>query len=80
MCNVCTREVVAPAPAPAKPSKTLERMKQKHNLVTDPTDAAKQKEVEYQPDLLALSTQYSKIAFDIFKQTLVRVQETKAYA
>ncbi|XP_045774365.1 transmembrane protein 205 [Maniola jurtina] len=80
MCNVCTKEVVAPAPAPAKPNKVLERLKKKHNIITDPTDAEKQKSVEYQPDLLALSTQYSKIAYDVFKQSLVRLQETKAYA
>ncbi|XP_023941624.1 transmembrane protein 205 [Bicyclus anynana] len=80
MCNVCTREVVAPAPAPVKPNKALERLKKKHNIVTDPTDEEKQKAVEYQPDLLALSTQFSKLAFDVFKQGLARLQETKAYA
>ncbi|XP_050345763.1 transmembrane protein 205 [Nymphalis io] len=81
MCNVCTRDVAtAPAPAPVKPSKAIERLKKKHNIITDPTDEEKQKEVEYQPDLLALSTQYSKLAYDIFKQTVARFQETKAYA
>lgn len=80
MCNVCTREVTAPKPAAAKPSKTLERMKMKHNIVTDPTNIEKQKEVEYQPDLLAMSTQFSKLAFDIIKQSLERFKDTKVYA
>ncbi|CAH0727656.1 unnamed protein product, partial [Brenthis ino] len=80
MCNVCTREV-EPAPKPApKPNKTVERMKKKHNITTNPSDEEKQKEVAYQPDLLAVSTQYSKLAYDIFKQCVVSVQETKAYA
>ncbi|CAK1602502.1 unnamed protein product [Parnassius mnemosyne] len=80
MCNVCTREVapVVETP-PAKPNRTLERMKKKHNITTDPNDVEKQKEVAYQPDLLAVSTQFSKIAYDIFKQGLVRLQETKAF-
>ncbi|XP_047533028.1 transmembrane protein 205 [Vanessa atalanta] len=80
MCNVCTRDVApVPAPAPVKPNKAIERLKKKHNIITDPTDEEKQKEVEYQPDLLALSTQYSKLAYNIFKQTVARFQETKAY-
>ncbi|XP_047033620.1 transmembrane protein 205 [Helicoverpa zea] len=82
MCNMCTRDVIeAPAvvaPAP-KPSRTLERMKKKHNIVTDPNNLEKQQEVEYQPDLLAISTKYSKIGYDLMKQGLVRLQETKAY-
>ncbi|XP_045446459.1 transmembrane protein 205 [Melitaea cinxia] len=81
MCNVCTREVApAPEPATVKHNKAIERLKMKHNITTDPTDEKKQKEVEYQPDLLALSTQFSKMAYDIFKQSVVRLQETKAYA
>ncbi|CAH2102059.1 unnamed protein product [Euphydryas editha] len=81
MCNVCTREAApAPAPAAVKPNKAIERLKMKHNITTDPTNEEKQKEVEYQPDLLAISTQFSKLAYDIFKQTVVRLQETKAYA
>lgn len=82
MCNMCTRDVIETAPAappPPKPSRTLERMKKKHNIVTDPSSSEKQKEVEYQPDLLAVSTKYSKVAYDLFKQGLVRLQETKAY-
>ncbi|CAD0195067.1 unnamed protein product [Chrysodeixis includens] len=83
MCNMCTRDVIDAAPvAPApvlKPSRTLERMKKKHNIVTDPHSMEKQREVEYQPDLLAVSTKYSKVAYDLFKQGLVRLQETKAY-
>lgn len=84
MCNMCTRDETfeAPAPAPApKPERnnTLERMKLKHGIVTDPHAEDKQKEVAYQPDLLAVSTQYSKVAYDIFKAVLVRAQETKAY-
>ncbi|XP_013177082.1 PREDICTED: transmembrane protein 205 [Papilio xuthus] len=80
MCNVCTRDV-APAieTPPAKPNRTLERMKRKHNITTDPHDEERQKEVAYQPDLLAISTQYSKVAYDLFKQGLVRLQETKAF-
>lgn len=54
-------------------------MKKKHGIVTDPAAEDKQREVAYQPDLLAVSTQYSKLAYDIFKSTLIRVQETKAY-
>lgn len=79
MCNVCTRDVEV-TPAPAKPNKSLERLKKKHNIQTNPADAEKQREVEYQPDLLAVSTQYSKVAYDLFKQAVVRLQETKAYA
>ncbi|KPJ10183.1 hypothetical protein RR48_05006 [Papilio machaon] len=80
MCNVCTRDV-APAieTPPAKPNRTLERMKKKHNITTNPHDEERQKEVAYQPDLLAISTQYSKVAYDLFKQGLVRLQETKAF-
>ncbi|KPI95173.1 hypothetical protein RR46_12177 [Papilio xuthus] len=54
-------------------------MKRKHNITTDPHDEERQKEVAYQPDLLAISTQYSKVAYDLFKQGLVRLQETKAF-
>lgn len=79
MCNVCTRDVEV-TPAPAKPNKSLERLKKKHNIQTNPTDEEKQRAVEYQPDLLAVSTQYSKVAYDLFKQAVVRLQETKAYA
>lgn len=82
MCNMCTRveTIEAPtAPAPPKVSRMLEKMKRKHNIVTDPASDEKQKEVEYQPDLLSVSTQYSKVAYDMFKQGLVRLQETKAY-
>ncbi|CAH0695546.1 unnamed protein product [Spodoptera exigua] len=83
MCNMCTRDVIESAPAPVAPahvpSRTLDRMKKKHNIVTDPHCSEKQKEVEYQPDLLAVSTKYTKICYDHFKQALVRVQETKAY-
>ncbi|XP_050669793.1 transmembrane protein 205 [Leptidea sinapis] len=78
MCNVCTRDAV-PVQEPAKPNKTLERMKKKHNIVTDPSDERKQSEVAYQPDLLAVSTQYTKVAYDLFKEAMVRLQETKAY-
>lgn len=60
--------------------KTLQRFKRKHNLITDPTNEKKQKEVEYQPDLLAVSTQLSKAAFDLAKQQWVRFTYTKAYA
>ena len=79
---MCTRDVIETAPVvpvPPKPSRTLERMKKKHNIVTDPNCSEKQKEVEYQPDLLAVSTKYSKVAYDLFKQGLVRLQEKKAY-
>ncbi|XP_063375524.1 transmembrane protein 205 [Cydia amplana] len=82
MCNMCTRDVAAdsaPLPPPPKKTNSLERMKRKHGIVTDPENEEKQREVAYQPDLLAVSTQYSKVAYDIFKSTLVRVQETKAY-
>lgn len=82
MCNMCTRDVTVEAPAAKAPTQgmsAIERMKQKHNIVTDPTDKDKQKEVEYQPDLLAVSTQYSKIAYDLFKQGLVHLQESKVY-
>ncbi|XP_041975419.1 transmembrane protein 205 [Aricia agestis] len=79
MCNVCTRDLKTPEPAPVKPNRALERFKLKHQLRTDPHDEAKKKEVEYQPDLLAVSTQYSKIAYDTFKHALVKLQETKAY-
>ncbi|CAG4953823.1 unnamed protein product [Colias eurytheme] len=77
MCNVCTRDT--PIPAPAKPNKALERLKKKHNIITDPSNEEKQREVAYQPDLLAVSTQFSKIAYDAFKEVMVRLQETKAY-
>ncbi|XP_075977422.1 transmembrane protein 205 [Anticarsia gemmatalis] len=84
MCNMCTRDVVeiqAPAPAQPvkKPSAVIERMKRKHNIVTDPSSEEIQKQVEYQPDLLTVSTQYSKVAFNFFRDSLVRLQETKAY-
>ncbi|XP_038220839.1 transmembrane protein 205 [Zerene cesonia] len=77
MCNVCTRDT--PIPAPEKPNKALERLKKKHNIITDPCNEEKQREVAYQPDLLAVSTQFSKIAYDAFKEAMVRLQETKAY-
>ncbi|XP_028040472.1 transmembrane protein 205 [Bombyx mandarina] len=79
MCNMCTRDVTLEAPPPPKVSRTLERMKLKHNIITDPVNEEKQREVEYQPDLLAVSTQYTKIAYDVFKQAVVRLQESKAY-
>lgn len=86
MCNMCTRDVVEIQAPPAhptqpanKPSPVVERMKRKHNIITDPNSAEIQKHVEYIPDLLTVSTQYSKVAYDLFKQTLVRLQETKAY-
>ncbi|KAG6441911.1 transmembrane protein 205 [Manduca sexta] len=81
MCNMCARDVTTEAPVPAKPkvSRILERMKAKHNITTDPISLEKQREVEYQPDLLAVSTQYTKVAYDLFKQGLVRMQESKAY-
>ncbi|XP_013188048.1 transmembrane protein 205 [Amyelois transitella] len=80
MCNVCSRDVKdAPAAAPPKPNRKLERMKAKHNIVTDPMNVEKQKEVEYQPDLLAVSTQYTKLLYDVFKQGMVRLQETKTF-
>ncbi|XP_072938791.1 transmembrane protein 205 [Epargyreus clarus] len=79
MCNVCTRDVEPQVVAQPKPNRALERMKKKHNIVTDPTNEEIQKAVAYQPDLLAVSTQYSKIAYDIFKQVFVRLQESKAY-
>ncbi|KAJ0182240.1 hypothetical protein K1T71_001609 [Dendrolimus kikuchii] len=83
MCNMCARDnIVDDSPVvsiPPKVNRTIERMKLKHNIVTDPKNAEKQKEVEYQPDLLAVSTQYSKFAYDLFKQGLVRLQESKAY-
>lgn len=76
---MCTRDVTLEAPTPPKVSRTLERMKLKHNITTDPVNEEKQREVEYQPDLLAVSTQYTKIAYDVFKQAVVRLQESKAY-
>lgn len=82
MCNICTRDVTVEAPLPPpkpKVNRILERMKLKHNITTDPISDEKQKEVEYQPDLLAVSTQYTKIGYDLFKQGLVRLQESKAY-
>lgn len=69
----------APTPPPLQNNCTLERFKNKHNIVTDPTNPEKQKEVEYQPDLLAVSTQYTKIAYDVFKQCTTRLQESKAF-
>ncbi|CAH0405132.1 unnamed protein product [Chilo suppressalis] len=83
MCKVCNTqssvmEALPPAPVP-KSTKSLERLKKKHNIITDPHNEEKQKEVEYQPDLLAVSTQYTKLAYDLFKSTMVRLQETKAY-
>lgn len=74
--------VEIPKPKVQEPKKTsgiIEKMKRKHNIVTDPNSSEIQKHIEYQPDLLAVSTQYSKIAFDLFRQTMVRLQETKAY-
>ncbi|KAM3958609.1 transmembrane protein 205-like [Aphomia sociella] len=82
MCNMCTRDVnnvEMPSAPPRKPNRRLERFKIKHNIVTDPNNLEKQKEVEYQPDLLAVSTQYTKLAHDVFKQCMVRLQETKAF-
>lgn len=80
---MCTRDMVEiPKPKVQEPKKTsgiIEKMKRKHNIVTDPNSSEIQKHIEYQPDLLAVSTQYSKIAFDLFRQTMVRLQETKAY-
>lgn len=85
---MCTRDLssevyevpaVEAPPEEKKPSKQLERFKHKHNIVTDPTDAAKQREVAYQPDLLAVSTQYTKLGYDLFKASMERLQETKAY-
>lgn len=79
---MCTRDVTVEAPLPPpkpKVNRILERMKLKHNITTDPINDEKQKEVEYQPDLLAISTQYTKIGYDLFKQGLVRLQESKAY-
>lgn len=83
MCNM-TRDITVEAPSASPPpspkmTRMLERMKKKHNIVTDPSSSEKQKEVEYQPDLLAISTQYSKLAYDIFKRGLVHLQESKAY-
>lgn len=88
MCNMCTRDIIsedtaAPPAAPerssSKSARIIERMKKKHNIVTDPSCCEKQKEVEYQPDLLSISTQFSKVAYDIFKRGLVHLQESKAY-
>lgn len=84
MCNMCTRdETVAAAPEPVvqtvAKSNVLERYKHKHNIVTEPLSAEKQKEVAYQPDLLAVSTQYTKLGFEVFRQGLERLQETKGY-
>ncbi|XP_047520123.1 transmembrane protein 205 [Pieris napi] len=80
MCNVCTRD--SPIEAPVKqsqPNRTLERMKRKHNIITNPADEEKQKEVAYQPDLLSVSTQLTKVVYDAAKDLMVRLQETKAY-
>ncbi|CAG9796291.1 unnamed protein product [Diatraea saccharalis] len=84
MCKVCNTQYTLmeapPVPAPAlKSTKHLERLKQKHNIVTDPNNEEKQKEVEYQPDLLAVSTQYTKLGYDLMKSAMVRLQETKAF-
>lgn len=81
MCNMCSRDVtpVAAPPPESKHNRSLERMKRKHNITTDPSNVDKQKEVEYQPDLLSVSTQFTKVAYDFFKQGLSRLQETKAY-
>ncbi|XP_049883153.1 uncharacterized protein LOC126378792 [Pectinophora gossypiella] len=85
MCNMCTRDVTVdpPAPPPEKEVRghpeTIERMKRKHNITVDPSNEEKQKEVEYQPDLLAVSTQLTKTVHDVFKKGMARLQETKAY-
>lgn len=79
MCARDVTPVVEAQPPPPKHHKHLERLKHKHNIVTDPNDAEKQKEVAYQPDLLAVSTQYTKVAYDLFKAAFEQLQETKAY-
>ncbi|KAI5645079.1 hypothetical protein NE865_03053 [Phthorimaea operculella] len=62
-----------------KQNNNLERLKRKHNIKTNPASEEKQKEVAYQPDLLAVSTQLTKVGYDVFKRTMVRLQETKGY-
>lgn len=62
-----------------KPVKTLQRLKTEHNLVTDPANEEKQKEVEYQPDLLAVSTQLTKAAYDVVQREWSRFKLTNAY-
>lgn len=83
MCNMCSRDVTpaldAPPPQETKRNGSLERMKKKHNITTDPLNEEKQKEVAYQPDLLSVSTQMTKVVYDYVKSGLVRLQETKAY-
>lgn len=83
MCNMCVRDIapaVVEAPPPkTRPNRSIERMKLKHNIVTDPTDEEKLREVAYQPDLLAVSTQYTKLGYDLVKQAAHRIQETKTY-
>lgn len=86
MCNsVCNRDDTLAGDLPVqevkevKPHKTLQRLKTEHNLVTDPTNEEKQKEVEYQPDLLAVSTQLSKVAYDVVQREWSRFKLTNAY-
>lgn len=64
---------------PHKPHKTLQRLKTEHNLITDPTNEEKQKEVEYQPDLLAVSTQLGKVAYEFVQREWSRFKLTNAY-
>lgn len=81
MCTAQSTLADGPPPAPApKISKQLGRLKHKHNIVTDPNNEEKQREVAYQPDLLAVSTYYTKVGYDLFKSTLLQLQDTKAYA
>lgn len=79
------RNVISEAAPPVqevkatKSLKMLQKYKTKHNIVTDPTNMDKQKEVEYQPDLLAVSTQLTKVIYDIAMRQLLRFKNTKAY-
>lgn len=86
MCNsVCNRDETLAADLPIqevkeiKPNKTLQRLKTKHNIITDPTNEEKQKEVEYQPDLLAVSTQLAKVIFEFAQREWSRFKLTNAY-
>lgn len=85
MCNsVCNRDDTRAGETvqevkETKPPKTLQRLKTQHKLVTDPTNEEKQREVEYQPDLLAVSTQLAKLSYDVAQREWKRFKLTNAY-
>lgn len=86
MCNsVCNRDDTLAGDMPiqevkqVKSHKTLQRLKTEHKLVTDPTNEEKQKEVDYQPDLLAVSTQLARVSYEFIQQEWARFKLTNAY-